>query len=51
MGAGGLSSYSSQALEHRVRSCSGTQALLFCGVWDPPRSEIEAMSPALAGGF
>ena len=41
----GFSSCSSQALEHRLNSC------VPCGMWDLPRSEIKAMSPALAGGF
>ena len=40
----------SQALEHRLRSC-GSWTSLLQGTWDLPRSGIELMSPALAGGF
>ena len=29
----------------------GTGALLLCSMWDPPTSETEPMSPALAGRF
>ena len=46
----GLSSYNSQALEHRLSGC-GAQALLFCSMWDLPRPGIKPMCPALAGRF
>ena len=46
----GFSSYSSRALERRLNSC-GTWAYLLCGVWDLPRSGVEPIFPALAGGF
>lgn len=36
----GLSSYSSPALEHRLRSC-GAQAQLCRGTWDLPRPGIK----------
>ena len=45
-----LSSCGSRALEHRLSSC-GPRAQLLCGMWDLSRSEIEPVSPALAGGF
>ena len=45
----GLSSFGSQALEHKLNSCS-VQAWLLHGMWDPPGPEIEPVSPALAGG-
>ena len=45
----GLSSCSSQALDHRLNSCS-QQALLLHGMWDPFRSGIEPVSSALIGG-
>ena len=48
--ARGLSSYGSQALEHRLSSC-GAWVQLLCGMWDLPRPGIEPVSPALAGGF
>ena len=32
----------------RLRSC-GSRAQLLRGVWDPPRSGLEPVSPALAG--
>ena len=48
--AHGLSSCGSQALEHRLSSC-GAQAQLLRGMWDPPRPELEPVSPALARGF
>ena len=38
------------ALNHRLNSCS-TWAQLLRGRWDLPRSGIELVSPALAGGF
>ena len=44
------SSCSSPALEHRLSSCS-EQAELLCSMRDLPGSEIEPLSPALAGGF
>ena len=44
----GFGSCSSQALESRLSSC-GTWAWSLCGKWDPPRSGIKPMSPALAG--
>ena len=47
--AQGLSSCSSQALEHRLCSCA--QASLPRSMWDLPRSGIGPMSPALAGEF
>ena len=46
----GLSSCSSQALEHRLSSC-GPRASLLLGMWDPPWPGIEPVSPALAGKF
>ena len=46
----GLSSYGSWALDHRLSSC-GAGAKLLSSMWDPPRSGIEPMSPALAGRF
>ena len=48
--APGLSSCSSQALEHRISNC-GTRAQLLPGTWDLPASGIEPVSPALAGRF
>ena len=48
--ARGLSSYGSQALEHRFSSCS-KRAKLLNGMRDLLGAEIEPMSPALAGGF
>ena len=46
----GLSSCGSQAVGHRLHS-HGTQASLLQGMWGLPGSEMEAMSPALTGGF
>ena len=46
----GFSSCVSQALEHRLNSCS-TRAQLLHGTWDLPQSEMEPVSPELAGGF
>ena len=46
----GLSSCSSQALEHRLSGC-GSRAQLFRGMWDLPGPGLEPVSPALAGGF
>ena len=40
----------SRLLEHRL-STGGAWAPLLCGMWDLPRSGIELVSPALAGGF
>ena len=45
-----LSSHGSGALEHRL-SNHGTQVYLLRGMWSLPKSGIEPMSPALAGGF
>ena len=44
----GFSSFSSQALEHRLNSC-GAWVQLLLGMWDLPRSGIEPVSPSLAG--
>ena len=46
--AHGLSSCSSQALDHWLSSC-GPRAQLLCGRWDPPRPGIEPVSVTLAG--
>ena len=46
----GFSSCGVQALEHGFSSC-GAWAWLLCGMWDLPRSVIQPVSPALAGGF
>ena len=46
----GPGSCSSQAPEHR-RSRRGTRAYLPRGRWDLPKSGIESLSPAFAGGF
>ena len=46
----GLSSCGLRALEHRLSSC-GTQAWLFCGIWDLPDPRIKPVSLALQGGF
>jgi len=48
--ARGLGSCSSQALEHRFRSC-GARAYLLCGMWDLFRPGIKPVSPELAGRF
>ena len=45
-----LNSGGFQALEHRLNSC-GAQAQLLHGMWDLPGSEVEPVSPPLAGGF
>lgn len=45
-----FSSFSSRALEYRLNSCCA-QVQFLCSIWDLPRSEIEPMSPGLAGGF
>ena len=49
-GLAGFGSCSSQALEHRLRSC-GAGASLPRGMWDIPRSETASVSPSLVGGF
>ena len=46
----GFSHCSSQDLEYRLNSC-GIQTPLLWATWDLPRSGIEPVSPALAGGF
>ena len=46
----GLHNCSSQAPEHRLRSC-GARAQLLCSMQDLPGPGIEPVSPALAGGF
>ena len=46
----GISSCVSWALEHGINSC-GTWVQLLHGIWDPPESKIEPVSPALAGRF
>ena len=45
-----LSSCVPRALEHRLSSC-GARTQLLHGMWDLPRSGIEPVFPALAGGF
>ena len=50
LGHPGFRSCSPQALEHRPSHC-GTEASLFCTVWDPPGSGIKSTSPVMAGGF
>ena len=47
---GGLSSYDSRALEHRLSSC-GARAWLLCSTWDLPGPGIKPVSPTSAGGF
>ena len=46
----GLSSCGQRALERRLSSC-GARAQLLRSMWDLPRSGLEPVSPALAGGF
>ena len=46
----GFSSCGSQALERRLSSC-GAWAQLLRSMWDLPAPGLEAVSPALAGGF
>ena len=46
----GFSYRGAWALEHRLNS-HGTLAQLLHGMWDPPRSGVEPMSPASAGRF
>ena len=48
--ARGLSICGSRALEHRLSSC-GSWAWLLRDTWDLPGPGLEAVSPALAGGF
>ena len=50
VGAHGLSSYGSWALQHRLNNC-GPGAQLFHSICDIPGPGIEAMSPAFTGGF
>ena len=50
LGLTGFSSCGSQALEHRLSGC-GAQAQVLRGMRYLPRSGIEPMSLALAGGF
>ena len=50
LGIVGFSSCSFWALEHRLNSC-GAQAYLLHGMWNPSRSGIKPVSPALAGGL
>ena len=45
----GFISFSTWALDHRLSSC-GTQAQLFCCMWDLPGSGIEPVSPFLTIG-
>ena len=57
------SAVASLAAEHRLQgagvsvaatcelSSCGSQLQLLCGLWNIPRSKIEPVSPALAGGF
>ena len=46
----GFSSCGLQALGRRLNSC-GSEAVLLRGMWDLPGPGLEAVSPALAGGF
>ena len=46
-----FSCYRAQALEHRLSSCGAQTLSWLCAMWDLPGSEIEPVSPALAGGF
>ena len=48
--AWGLSSCSSQALEHGLNICAA-QAHLLCSMWNLPGSRIKPVSPALTGRF
>ena len=50
VGAHGLHSWGSQALEHRLSGC-GQWAELPRSMWDPPGSGIELQSPPLVGRF
>ena len=38
-------------LQTRMLSSCGSRAQLLRGMWDPPRPELEPVSPALAGRF
>ena len=49
LGRTGFSQCSSWDLEYRLNTC-GTQTPLLGATWDLPRSGIEPVSPALAGG-
>ena len=49
-GGRALGAWTSVVAACGLGSC-GSQAQLFCGMWDRPRSGLEPMSPALAGGF
>ena len=46
----GCNSCGSPALVHRLNGC-GAPAYVLRGMWDLPRSGIEPVFPALAGGF
>ena len=50
-----LTIVASLVVEHRLQTRSlsscGSRAQLLRGMWDPPRPELEPVSPALAGGF
>ena len=52
---GPLTIVASLVAEHRLQtrrlSNCGSQAQLFCGMWDLPRPGLEPVSPALAGRF
>ena len=50
-GAGAPSSRGLQASRGRALSGDGAWAHLLCGTWGLPGSEMEPVSPALAGGF
>ena len=52
-GAPGFSSCGSRAIEHRLDSCSARTRVRLTphGMWNLLESNIEPMSPALAGGF
>ena len=55
MARGSLTIAASLVAEHRLQTCKlsncGSQAQLFCGMWDLPRPGLEPMSSALAGRF
>ena len=48
--SGGLKSCGFWAIDHRLNTCAAWAQLLL-GMWGPPRSEIQPVSPALAGRF
>ena len=52
---GPLTIAASLVAEHRLQTCRlsscGSRAQLFRSMWDLPRSGLEPMSPAFAGGF